>query len=169
MQIPMDDPGARPSNTGFIGTVAAFKMKAVREQLIRRARNMQLAVRIALFGLMISAAALIWLNQTSTIVQLGYDIERIDEREAVLNQQAEAINADIGKLVNLRRIEQEAREKLHMTEATKFVYMDIPAAPPSAVDGSNKNPRLYQVSDWWRILSQMLPSRWRDNLPARLN
>jgi cell division protein FtsB len=167
MQIPMEEPGSKVIVSGSLGSEMAKRVKQARNVILARARNMRLAWRLVLLGVLISAAALLWLSQTSAIVTLGYEIEKIEKTEQELNRQAEYLNTEIGKLTNLRQIEKAAREKLGMTEATRYVYLEIPSSGPSAVDGTNTNPRLYQVSDWWRIISQMLPSPWRDGLPAR--
>jgi|GEM_PF-1974224 len=169
MQIPMREPGRIPVGAGLagVGPGAARRVKEARIKLVTRARQVRMAWRLILIGVLICSAAIIWLHQTSQIVSLGYENENITAKEALLDRQAEAINTEIGKLTNLRQIDEAARKKLGMTEATKFIYVEIPASSSSAVNGDSINPRLYQVTDWWRIVSQMLPSPWRDQLPSR--
>ncbi len=167
MQIPVREPGVVLNRGAAKGASAAQRVNLAGRRLLKRAGQIRLAWRLIIFGMIACAMAIIWLSQTSTMVSLGYQMDEIDQQEALLNRQAEAINTEIGQLTNLHRIDQEARDKLGMIEATKFVYVNIPASQESAVDGDNANPHLYQVSDWWRIVSQMLPYPWRDGLPVR--
>jgi cell division protein FtsB len=167
MQIPMREPGSLPLGSGLVGPETAKKVRAARQKIIFRAQKIRLAWRLVLVGVLICSAAILWLSQTSTIVELGYKMEQIDKNEVKLNRTAELLNTEIGKLTNLRQIDKVARETLKMTEATKKIYLDIPVSSESARDGDNPNPRLYQVNDWWRIVSQMLPDKWKDSLPAR--
>ncbi len=167
MDVPMREPKSLPVGAGLVGPGTARRVKSARLKLWQKASQVKLAWRLTLGAILFCSAAIIWLGQTSTIVSLGYDIENMDKQEALLNRQAEAMNTELASYTNLKQIEKEAREKLGMTDATKFLYLPVPDAPESARDGSNTNPRLYQVTDWWRIVSQMLPAPWRDAIPAR--
>lgn len=167
MDLPKREPETSSRGSRLVRPETTLLLKNARIRLLGRARKMRLAWRLILIALLCCLAAIIWLNQTSTIVSVGYDLDKIEKQEALLNQQAEAMNTEIGHYTSLRQIDQEARDKLGMVEATKFVYLDIPSAPDSATNGTNTNPYLYQISDWWRILSQMLPSPWKDALPVR--
>jgi cell division protein FtsB len=167
MQIPMREPGSLPLGSGLVGPETAKKVRAASQKIIIRAQKIRLAWRLVLVGVLICSAAILWLSQTSTIVELGYKMEQIDKNEVVLNRNAELLNTEIGKLTGIHQIEKIARDKLGMVDASKKIFLEIPASSESAREGANTNPRLYQVSDWWRIVSQMLPNPWRDNLPTR--
>jgi cell division protein FtsL len=140
------------------------KVKNARAALSARVGKMRLAWRIILVVALISLAAIIWLSQTSTIVSIGYSMEKLDKEATVLDRQAEELNSQIAALEHPRRIEKEAREKLGMKEATKFVYVNVSA---TAEDNSptSSNPKLLAVSDWWRELVKILPKPWYGTAP----
>jgi hypothetical protein len=119
-----------------------------------------------LVGLLISCGGLLWLNQTSTIVSLGYEMQNIDKSVIQLNRQAEILQSQVASFENLKRVEEEAKSKLGMVQATKFIYVKVPQTEASSEQGQ-ANPKLYPVNDWWRELTEMLPRPWQNSAPTQ--
>lgn len=160
MEIPM--PGAARTRRSRIGEASS----QLRSGLAARVKRVRLASRVVLVGLLISCAGILWLNQTSTIVALGYEMQTIDKTTLQLNRQAEIMQSQVAAFENLKRIEEEARGKLGMVPATKSVYLKVQPTEGSGERGRN-NPKLYPVNDWWRELTEMLPRPWQNSAPAQ--
>jgi cell division protein FtsL len=168
MEIPMQEPtgvrlkGRRPRVSNSVSTAGS----RLRNKLAVGPFKGQLATRVILFGLLISCAGLLWLNQTSTIVALGYDTQNIDKKITQLNRQAEILQSQIAAFENPQRVEEEAKSKLGMVPATKFVYEKVQPTASQTEAGTN-NPKLYPVNDWWRELTEMLPKPWQNSAPTQ--
>ena len=136
------------------------------ERLTERVQRVRLASRVILVGLLISCAGLLWLSQTSTLVSLGYEMQTIDKNVVLLNRQAEMLQSQVAAFENLKRVEEEAKSKLGMVQATKFIYVKVPQveAPP---EQGLANPKLYPVNAWWRELTEMLPQPWQNSVPTQ--
>jgi cell division protein FtsL len=65
-------------------------------------------------GLLILAAALLYVWQHIHVVRQGYEIERLRERQAALVQENKALTIELGQLRSLRRVAEIARERLGM-------------------------------------------------------
>jgi cell division protein FtsL len=167
MDVPMEEP-----NTATLGTRARLRRRQqalgnrLRNGLAERVRQLRLASRVILVGLLLSFAGIIWLNQTSTIVSIGYDMQNIDKKIITLNRQAEILQSQVAEFENLKRVEEEAKNKLGMVTATKFVYVKVPQTEAPSDNGA-ANPKLYPVNDWWRELTEMLPRPWQGSAPAQ--
>jgi len=68
----------------------------------------------AVLGLLILAAALLYVWQHTSVVRLGYEIERLRERQAALVQENKGLRLELGQLRSLRRVEDIARNRLGM-------------------------------------------------------
>ena len=75
--------------------------------------TMEFILTVAL-GLVILAAALLYVRQHTYIVRLGYEIERLRERQAALVQENKALRLEMGQLRSLKRVEEIARKQLGM-------------------------------------------------------
>jgi cell division protein FtsL len=65
-------------------------------------------------GVLILAAALGYVWQHIHVVRLGYEIERLRERQAVLVQENKTLKLEMGQLRSLKRVEEIARRRLGM-------------------------------------------------------
>src|SRR5438105_6731655 len=123
----MDVPMQKPRPTGITGTAGIAKaQQRVREATINFGR-VRLAWRFILVAMLICLASIVWLSQTSTIVSLGYDIEKLDKQEVLLNRQSEQLQSQVAEYENLARVEEEAKSKLGMIPAKNVVYVKVPA------------------------------------------
>lgn len=124
--------------------------------LINRLARIQLAWRFILVALLFFLASIIWLSQTSTLVSLSYEINRLDKKAQTLNREAEQLQAEIAQYETLARIEDEAKTKLGMVQAKNIVYVKVPAAIGQA-QAKIELDKLTSSNYWWRELSEMLP------------
>lgn len=168
MEVPMQEPKA-----ATLGTRARARLSQqrgvggrLRNELAQRVKQVRLASRVILVGLLLTFAGIIWLNQTSTIVSLGYDMQNIDKKIITLNRQAEIMQSQVATFENPKRVEDEAKGKLGMVPATKFVYVKVPETQAQA-EPSSDNPKLYPVNNWWRELTEMLPRPWQASAPTQ--
>lgn len=65
-------------------------------------------------GLLILLAALFYVWQHTSVVRLGYEVERLRERQAALVQENKGLRLELGQLRSLRRVEEIARQRLGM-------------------------------------------------------
>ncbi len=132
------------------------RLKAARASLTMRASRIRLAWRLILVAGLICLAAIVWLSQTSYLVGLGYDIEKMEKKKVTLERQSTQLQAQIAQYEDLKRVEDEARTKLGMIPAKKVVYVKVPANQaergPEPINSTSA-----QGNDWWRDLLEMLP------------
>ena len=130
--------------------------------------------------LLLSVGGIVWLSQTSTLVTLGYDVERMKDAGAVLDTKAQVMQRQIADYTNPVRIEKEAREKLGMIPATQKVYLTVKSVTPSApiaTDASLADMRATQAANrtgndktapvdrWWREMLEDLPEPYHSAAP----
>lgn len=77
-------------------------------------------------GLLILAAALLYVWQHTSVVRLGYEIERLRERQAALVQENKGLRLELGQLRSLRRVEEIARKRLGMVTSKPGQVLLIP-------------------------------------------
>ena len=65
-------------------------------------------------GVLILAAALLYVWQHTYVVRLAYEVERLRERQAALVQEHKGLRLELGQLRSLRRVEEIARKRLGM-------------------------------------------------------
>jgi len=80
----------------------------------------------AVLGLLILAAALLYVWQHTSVVRLGYEIERLRERQAALVQENKGLRLELGQLRSLRRVEDIARNRLGMVAPKPGQVVVIP-------------------------------------------
>jgi cell division protein FtsL len=78
-----------------------------------RGESSEFLATVAL-GVLILAAALLYVWQHTHVVRLGYEIERLRERQAALVQEHKGLRLELGQLSSLRRVEEIARKRLGM-------------------------------------------------------
>ena len=156
----MDFPMPRPRRNELNGagvTRTAGRVKTAGKSLSARTGRLRLAWRFILVTVLVCLAALIWLNQTSTLVSLGYNIEKMNKQEIQLGRQAEELQSQVARYENLQQIENEARTKLGMIPSKQVVYVKVPAGQTTTDQTKTSSGELSPVTDWWRDLSGLLP------------
>lgn len=168
MDFPMREPNAVAVGSATLNE----KTQAARQQLLVQLGRLRLAWRVVLVATLVSLAGIVWLSQTSTVVSLGYQIDKIQQNETVLNRDAQILQAQVASYESPAKIEQEAKTKLGMVYPDKshIVFVKVqPAAGQNSdakqVENSN-NPDVVQVSQWWRQLTAALPRPWQGSTPA---
>jgi cell division protein FtsL len=78
-----------------------------------RGETMEFVLTLAL-GIVILAAALLYVWQHTYVVRLGYEIERLRARHAALIQENKGLRLEMGQLRSLKRVEEIARRQLGM-------------------------------------------------------
>ena len=99
-----------------IGGVGPRDQVAPRPVLRRawvRGESLEFLSTVAL-GVLILAAALLYVWQHTYVVRLGYEVERLRERQAALVQEHKGLRLELGQLRSLRRVEEVARKRLGM-------------------------------------------------------
>ncbi len=86
-------------------------------------------LRPVALGLLVLAGALVYVWQHTYVVRLGYEVERLRERQAVLVQESKALKLEMGQLRSLKRVEEIARNRLGMLtpKAGQVVLIPEPA------------------------------------------
>lgn len=77
-------------------------------------------------GLLILAAALLYVWQHVQVVRLGYEIEQLRETQAALVQENKALKLELGQLRSLKRVEEIARKRLGMVTPAPGQVILIP-------------------------------------------
>lgn len=77
-------------------------------------------------GLLILAAALLYVWQHTYVVRLGYELERLREQQAALVQENKGLRLEMGQLRSLRRVEEIARKRLGMVTPKPGQVVVIP-------------------------------------------
>ena len=100
------------------------------------ARGLGRRVGVPGFGIVaagfVAAAALLPVAQSSNAVATGYEIRLLEARRADLQASIHTTQAEVAALGSLERIDREARERLGMTPAERFMYVSVERAPATA-------------------------------------
>lgn len=80
-------------------------------------------------GVLVLAGALCYVWQHTRVVRLGYEIERLRETRAALEQEHKTLRLEMGQLRSLRRVEEVARTRLGMVTPKPGQIVLIPEAP----------------------------------------
>jgi len=117
-------------------------------------------------GVLLLAAALLQVNQFSTLTSTGYQIDALNEERAAKQAQNRELEAEVARLSSLARVDWEARVRLGMVPASRTLYINVnqpvpgqetlptrfwPVAPPAAAAEAPGEP-------WWKRLFKLLPS-----------
>lgn len=93
------------------------EVRAIPQPAARRPRvrweSLEFVSTIAL-GVLILVGALLYVWQQIHVVRLGYEIERLRETQAALEQENKALRLEMGQLRSLKRVENIARTRLGM-------------------------------------------------------
>lgn len=113
---------------------------------------------------LVAAAALLPVAQSSSATSTGHQIRDLETRRADLTAAIYVSQSDLATLGSIDRIEREARGRLGMIPAERWMYVTASAPPPVALMparylNTDEVP-LPQVSDaapWWRAaLTQIM-------------
>jgi cell division protein FtsL len=80
-------------------------------------------------GVLVLAGALFYVWQHTRVVRLGYEIERLRETKAALQQEHKSLRLEMGQIRSLRRVEEIARTRLGMVTPKPGQIVLIPEAP----------------------------------------
>lgn len=113
---------------------------------------------------LVAAAALLPVAQSSSATSIGHQIRDLEARRADLNAGIYASQSEVASLGSIDRIEREARGRLGMVPAERWMYVTASAPPPAALIPARylnaAEVPLPQVADpptWWRAaLTQIL-------------
>lgn len=80
-------------------------------------------------GLVMLAAALLYVWQHIHVVRLGYELERLREIQATRVQENKGLRLELGRLRSVRRVEEVARTQLGMVTPKPAQVVVIPEFP----------------------------------------
>lgn len=81
---------------------------------------------------LVAAAALLPVAQSSSTTSTGRQIQTLERERADLLASMYATQSDIASLGSVERIDREARERLGMVPADRWMYVSVANAPPAA-------------------------------------
>lgn len=88
---------------------------------------------------LVTAAALLPVVQSSNATTAGYETRRLEQQKADLQASIYRAQTDVAQLGSLDRIDREARGRLGMVPADRFVTLTVGEAPQS----TNRVPTRY--------------------------
>ena len=103
-----------------------------RPTLPRRARytgRMPAWAWLAVFGLCL--AAILPVIRTSSVTESGMQLRGLEAEAERLRSEIRSLEAHVGQLGSLARVQQEAESRLGMVPATPTVVLDVDLPPPS--------------------------------------
>ena len=102
-----------PQAMGGVGRRVQVASRPLTRRPSARGESVEFLSTVAL-GVLILAAALLYVWQHIFVVRLGYEIERLREQQAALVQEHKGLRLELGQLRSLRRVEEFARKRLGM-------------------------------------------------------
>jgi cell division protein FtsL len=123
--------------------------------------GMPVVLTIALVA--IGLAGLLPLLQSSQTTTTGYNIRQLERQRNDWEARTHELEAEIASLAALDRIENEARERLHMEapEDTLYITVDVPRPASQPVPDRflppEKQESVKEDQSWWQSLLNLLP------------
>lgn len=121
---------------------------------------------LAAAGALLVAAALLQVNQFSTLTSTGYQIDALNRERVAKQAQNRELEAEVAQLSSLARVDWEARVRLGMEPASRTLYINVnqpaparetlptrflpPASPTAAPAPASRDP-------FWKRLLKLLP------------
>ena len=102
-------------------------------------------------------AVFLLLLQVSREAAAGYEVQQLQQTKASLEQQTYLLESEMASLQSLDRIEREARTRLKMQAANRYLFVTIDE--PSLEGTSDAVPREGSRPWWGAVLSAL--GRWR--------
>ena len=110
----------------------------------------------------VAAAALLPVAQSSNATATGHEIRMLERQRADLEARIHTTQADVAALGAVERVEREARGRLGMVPADRWLY--VTAAQPAPVGGIparylNDEPAATAgaARPWWKVVLGKLP------------
>ncbi|MBI2303668.1 MAG: hypothetical protein HYU86_02845 [Chloroflexi bacterium] len=107
----------------------------------------------AVWGLL-GGGILLLLFQTSHLTSTGYEVQRLEAEKRDWQRRNYQLEAEIGRLQSLERIQNEATQRLKMVPATQYLY--VVGGTPRLSSGNdretvpNRYPREQKETwSWW--------------------
>jgi cell division protein FtsL len=126
-----------------------------------RPLGMPVVLTIALVA--VGLAGLLPLLQSSQTTTTGYNIRQLERQRNDWEARIHELEAEIASLAALDRIENEARERLHMEapEHTVYITVDVPRPESQPVPDRFLPPKkqegVKEDQSWWQSLLDLLP------------
>ena len=109
--------------------------------------NVTIAVIVALA---LGGLSVLYLIQTSQVVQLGYQLTHLQEERDALVLENSRLRYEIARYQSLDTIERMARDELGMVPVRRTLFLDV-ERPPQAEPVPAAGPATGTVSRWQRI------------------
>ena len=126
-----------------------------------RPLGMPVVLTIALVA--VGLAGLLPLLQSSQTTTTGYNIRQLERQRNDWEARTHELEAEIASLAALDRIENEARERLHMEAPERTVYLTVDVASPASQPVPDcflppeKQEGAKEDQSWWQSLLDLLP------------
>lgn len=114
---------------------------------------------------LVAAAALLPVAQSSDATATGEEIRQLELQRVELESRIVVGQAEVATLGSMGRIERDAREKLGMIPADRYLYISVnEPAPPLRVplryvEGKLPEPQPATPRPWWRGWAERIFSR----------
>ena len=121
------------------------------------------ALATAIF--LVVAIALLQVAQSSGFAHTGQSMQRLEQQKATLKADVHELEAEVGALSSLERVERAARERLAMVppKTTDYVSVGVPAPEvvllPRPIISTAAGAGPDEAVPWWQALLQALPFR----------
>lgn len=112
---------------------------------------------------LVAAAALLPVAQTSNATATGHAIRALESRRADIQASIRATQSEVATLGALDRVDREARERLGMAPADRFMYVTVPRpAPVAGMPARYLNEEAPAAATpaampWWKAALNRLP------------
>ncbi|MEK7215393.1 MAG: hypothetical protein AAB289_07360 [Chloroflexota bacterium] len=113
-------------------------------------------------GTLFLAGTTLLLAEASMAAAEGYRVERLEQQKTTLHRQIAQLQAEVGGLRSLDRIEGRARNEMKMVTPDRYLYVTVdrlPQTPTPLLQKSLKPPEEAappRQKSWWESLSTVL-------------
>lgn len=132
----------------------------------RLGASVKLTPVVLVIGFMAAVAALVQLVQTSDAATSNFAIQRLEKEKLELETRVSELEAQIGALASLPRVEREARNRLGLVPPVEQRSLSVNVALPEEELGlpSRFAPKVEPEApdsgeSWWHDLIDLLPFR----------
>ena len=127
--------------------------------------SVRLGLEVLAFGVLVVLGMALVLAQTGQVASTGYQVERLEERKVYWQRENQGMEAEVARLRSLDRIEQEARNRLHMVTPSSYMYVTVNTLPEQPTPllkralGERETTPADTSPSWWDRLGATL-MRW---------
>lgn len=126
----------------------------------RKAPRLRPGARLAWLGVCVLLLAWQCLAQQAAIVELSFQLTRLQAEQEALNQQVLRLTLEKARLASLARVEQVARTQLGMVEPGQVRVVHVTPVGPGSSPALALAQTAPQEGRWWeRALARILPGR----------